>query len=77
MDNKRLFDVVLMEPAEQQMPSTKNSKDMNNVSYCEQLFSTWFLVNMYAAPVVALQMLRSLPVITIAIIRLTLHIVID
>src|SRR5215211_3524713 len=49
MDNKRLFDVFLMEPAEQQMPSTKNSKDMNNVSYCEQCNSDTVIFDMVSS----------------------------
>lgn len=49
MDNKRLFDVVLMEPAEQQIPSTKNSKDMNNVSYCEQCNSDTVIFDMVSS----------------------------
>jgi transcription initiation factor TFIIB len=36
MDNKRAIDVVLMEPAEQQIPSKSKSNELNDVSYCDQ-----------------------------------------
>ena len=81
MDNKRVFHVVLMEPAEQQIPSTIIPNDLNGVSYCDQCNSDsvilWFLVNMYAALVVVSQMLKFLQVNTTAAIRRNLHIVID
>src|SRR5919202_1753134 len=46
MDNKRLFGVVLMKPAEQQIPSKTKSKDMQDVSYCEHCNSETVILDM-------------------------------
>ena len=71
-----------MEPAEQQIPSSSKSKDLNGVSYCDQCNSECVIFDMVSSEyvctlVVVSQILKFLQVKPIVAIRHNLRIVID